>query len=169
MLYNIYTNDQLLNSNCRSFIYTDDLALVSQAKTFKEVEGHLSIALENLAMYYKRNCLKPNPSKTEVCTFHLKNKEANRHLNITWCGSSLQYNFTSRYLGVTLDRSPTFKQHCANAKMKVSSRNNLLNKRTGGLTRPLCARLLLLSATRLQNMLALSDTKKKILFGKALR
>ena len=85
-------------------------------------------------------------------------EEANRHLNITWCGSSLQYNFTSRYLGVTLDRSPTFKQHCANAKMKVSSRNNLLNKRTGGLTRPLCARLLLLSATQLQNMPALSGS-----------
>ena len=33
-----------------------------------------------------------------------------------------------KYLGIILDRSPCYKQHIQNTKMKVAARNNLLTK-----------------------------------------
>ncbi|KAK9687031.1 hypothetical protein QE152_g36758 [Popillia japonica] len=73
----------------------------------------------------------PNPSKTQVCAFHLKNKDARRELEIHLRGERLEHCMTPRYLGVTLDRTLSFRQHCINTKGKVSARNNILRKLTG--------------------------------------
>ncbi|KAI5747270.1 hypothetical protein M8J77_012949 [Diaphorina citri] len=110
---------------------TDDTAIAAQGKSFLEVGGKLSRSLDKLKTYYELNHLKPNPSKTEVCAFHLRNNEANRKLKVVWSGQELKHNDTPRYLGVTLDRSLTYKQHCHYSKLKVSSRNNIIKKLTG--------------------------------------
>lgn len=71
-LFNIYTNDQPIHDETRQFIYADDTAIAGQGKTFEEVEIKIMRALEKLSAYYSKNQLKPNPSKTEVCAFHLR-------------------------------------------------------------------------------------------------
>jgi len=71
-LYNIYTNDQPINEQTRRFIYADDTAVATQCRTFTEVEYKLSRALDNLAVYYKNNHLKPNPTKTQVVCLSLQ-------------------------------------------------------------------------------------------------
>ncbi|KAK9702123.1 hypothetical protein QE152_g30136, partial [Popillia japonica] len=48
-----------------------------------------------------------------------------------WRGERLEHCTTPRYLGVTLDRTLSFRQHCINTKGKVSARNNILRKLTG--------------------------------------
>lgn len=63
-----------------------------------------------------------------MCSFHLKNKEANRKLNITWCDKTLEHCPNPKYLGVSLDRTLSFKTHCLNLKGKLTSRNNILRK-----------------------------------------
>ncbi|KAK9744191.1 hypothetical protein QE152_g7996 [Popillia japonica] len=55
------------------------------------LEEKLEAALEELATYYQKNHLKPNPSKTQVCAFHLKNKDARRELEIHWRGERLEH------------------------------------------------------------------------------
>lgn len=130
VLYNVYTNDQPIPENIRQFIYADDTAVAAQGTEFTEVEEKLEVALEELATYYQNNYLKPNPSKTQVCAFHLKNAEARRELEINWRGERLEHCPTPRYLGVTLDRTLSFRQHCINTKGKVSARNNILRKLT---------------------------------------
>lgn len=40
----------------------------------------------------------------------------------------LEHTKFSKYLGVTLDRSLTFKKHCENTREKVNTRNNILRK-----------------------------------------
>ncbi|KAI5747569.1 hypothetical protein M8J77_016091 [Diaphorina citri] len=127
-LYNIYTNDQPIPDKTRTFIYADDTAIVAQAETFAEVETTLTDALKTMTAYYKMNHLKPNPGKTQVCSFHLRNREADRKLNIEWCGETLEHCPTPKYLGVTLDRTLSFKTHCLNLKGKLSTRNNILRK-----------------------------------------
>lgn len=91
----------------------------------------LTVALEDLGKYYDDNHLKPNPGKTQVCAFHLRNREARRKLNITWRGQQLSHYDTPKYLGVKLDRSLTFKDHCQETKLKVSARNTIIRKLTG--------------------------------------
>ncbi|CAG9114277.1 unnamed protein product [Plutella xylostella] len=128
ILFNIYTNDQ--PQDLSSFLYADDLALATQTKSFEEAEDNLGAALEGLGKFYEDNALKPNPSKTESCVFHLRNRQAQRTLNITWRGTKIEHNDHPKYLGITLDRALTFKWNCVSLKRKVSSRNNLLRKLT---------------------------------------
>ena len=60
---------------------------------------------------------------TQVTSFHLKNREAKRTLEVKWNNTDLE-----KYLGVTLDRTLSYIKHIHNTKMKVATRNNLLKK-----------------------------------------
>ena len=82
LMFNVYTNDQLEPLGIQYFIYADDLGLISQRKTFEEVEKNLSTALEEITAYYTINHLKPNPTKTQVYAFHQKNRFSRQQLNI---------------------------------------------------------------------------------------
>ena len=128
LLYNIYTNDQPLDPETKCFIYADNLCVTSQHSTFTAVEKLLTNPLNSIQVYYAENSLKANPSKTKVCSFHLKNREANRPLYIIWHGKKFKNTAYPKYLGVTLDRSLTFKKHIQNCKAKVCMENNILRK-----------------------------------------
>jgi retron-type reverse transcriptase len=130
MLFNIYTNDQPVLHKTHRFAYADDLALAAQSNNFEDTERSLSNALEGLARYYEMNCLKANPLKTQTCAFHLRNRDANRQLNVTWNDAAIEHCPYPRYLGVTLDRTLSFKNHCLKVRQKVGSRNSLLRKLT---------------------------------------
>ena len=69
-----------------------------------------------------------NPEKTQISAFHLKNRETDRQLRIRWYGKWLTHSHKAVYLGVTLDRSLAYKDHIANTKAKVSSRNSIHKK-----------------------------------------
>uniref|UniRef100_A0A3Q2YP85 Reverse transcriptase domain-containing protein n=1 Tax=Hippocampus comes TaxID=109280 RepID=A0A3Q2YP85_HIPCM len=90
LLFNIYTNDQPTQPDTRRFLYADDLCIASQKSTFEAVEVSLSNALDLLIPYYSINHLRANPGKTQICAFHLKNREAERKLQISWYGKRLQ-------------------------------------------------------------------------------
>ncbi|KAG8237796.1 hypothetical protein J437_LFUL017190 [Ladona fulva] len=123
-IFSIYTNNQPQPHRSRSFLYADDLALAIQGKTFEEVEDLLTKGLQELASCYKKSHLQPNPTKTQVCTFHLRNKDAWRRLRVDWEGSRLEDCFTPKYLGVTLDCALTYKQHCTNTTLNCCSQQH---------------------------------------------
>ena len=131
LLCNVYTNDQPLPVATNSFIYTDDLCLTTQQKTFEQVETTLASRVNELGAYYKDNHLRLIPVKTQLMTFHLKNRHADRKLNVTWNGTTLDHTHSPVYLGITLDRSLTYRNHCMKTRAKLSSRNNLLRKLHG--------------------------------------
>ena len=131
LLFNIYTNDQPRNEGTRHFIYTDDLALAAQDREFGIVKERLSNALDELTPYYEENHLRANPSKTQVCAFHLRNREANCKLDVSWSGTLLgNYNHPV-YLGVTLDCCLSLKTHVEKTKAEVCARNKIISKLTG--------------------------------------
>ena len=104
LLFNVYTNDQPLPAATNSFIYADDLCLTTQQKTFEQVENILDSGLNELSAYYKENHLRPNPAKTQLTAFHLKNRQADCKLNVTWNDTKLDHTPSPVYLGITLDR-----------------------------------------------------------------
>ena len=83
-----------------------------------------------MSTYYLENHLRPNPGKTQICSFHLKNREAKRELNVTWDGIRLENHQHPVYLGVILDRTLSYKEHIQKTRAKVSTRNSLLRQLT---------------------------------------
>ena len=74
MLFNIYTNDQPVHADYRSFIYADHMCIASQGNDFNNIEASLTSALSTMTTYYDTNQLRANHSKTQVCAFHLRNR-----------------------------------------------------------------------------------------------
>ena len=60
LLFNIYTNDQPLPTDCCRFIYADDLCITTQQSDFQHVEQTLELALDEMSN--SSNHLKPNPA-----------------------------------------------------------------------------------------------------------
>ena len=81
--------------------------------------------------YDNESNLRPNPAKTQLTAFHLKNHQADPKLNVTWNCTKLDHTHSPVYLGITLDRSLTYPNHCPKTRAKLSSRNNLLRKLHG--------------------------------------
>ena len=86
VLFNIYTNDQPVHKNTRSFICADDLCIATQDASFEKTEPIISDALYDIGEYYDRNYLRANPEKIQTCVSHIRNREDSRKLNISWCG-----------------------------------------------------------------------------------
>ena len=128
VLFNIYTNDQPIHKDTRSFIYADDLCIATQDASFEKTESTLSAALDSIGDYYEKNHLRANPDKTQTCVFLLRNRKANRQLNISWCGKKREHTPSPIYLGVTLDRTLSYSTHITKVKAKTAGRNNVLRK-----------------------------------------
>ena len=123
-------------------LYADDLCIATQKQSFEEVEKTLGDALAGLTPYCAVNHLRANPEKTQIGTFHLKNRDAQRELKVVWHGKLLTYSHKPVYLGVTLDhgcgiyyiphpcldRCLTDKDHIAKTKAKTGARNSILKK-----------------------------------------
>ena len=94
MLFNIYTNDQPIHADTPSSIYADDLCIVSLGNDFNNIEASLTFALSTMTTYYDTNQLRANLSNTQVCAFHLRNREAKREMNVVWNGIRLSNTTT---------------------------------------------------------------------------
>eukprot|EP00057_Strongylocentrotus_purpuratus_P005102 XP_003730216.1 PREDICTED: RNA-directed DNA polymerase from mobile element jockey-like [Strongylocentrotus purpuratus] len=113
VLFNVYTNDQPVYPGTRSFIYADDLGIAAQNSHIDKIETTLSSALDNQTDYYNNNHLKANPAKTQVSLFHLRNYNAGRKLSLKWNDVSLKHCDHPVYLGITLDRTLSYKTEYA--------------------------------------------------------
>ena len=129
-LFNLYTND-LPDTECRRFIYADDICCATQANSFAKLENTLTADLTSLTKYCKRWRLKPSTSKTVCGAFHLHHASAFRELSVTMNGQILKHEHRPTYLGVTLDRTLSHKAHLSKVAAKVNSRNCLLSKLAG--------------------------------------
>ena len=127
LLYNIYTYD-LPNTVSRKYAYADDLALVYSAGDWQSLEGTLSQDMQTLAAYLRKWRLKLSEAKTVSAAFHLNNREAKRELRININGTPLPCCAEPTYLGVTLDRSLTFRRHLESLRKKLTARVALMRQ-----------------------------------------
>ena len=49
LLFNVYTNDQPIHPGTRSFVYADDLTVITQSTDFAPIEETLTSALDGLS------------------------------------------------------------------------------------------------------------------------
>ena len=125
LLFNLYTYD-IPQTDSTKYIFADDIALMTCHKDFSEIERVLSQDIDILRDYLTNWRLKLNMTKTVSSVFHLANRKAHYELNILSYGERLKYDHTPKYLGVTLDRTLSYKNHLIDVSSKISKRTNLL-------------------------------------------
>ena len=106
-LFNLYTSD-LPVTRSRRFIYADDICCALQVETFSEIECTLTA---DLAKYNQLWRLKPSTSKTVTSVIHLHNNRSRRELNVHMNGQRLKHDLYPVYLGVTLDRTLSYREY----------------------------------------------------------
>jgi len=75
--------------------------------------------------------LKPSASETISSVFHLHNTSATHELSVYLHGQRLRHECHPTYLGVTLDRMLSYREHLTKTAGKLKNRNNLLMKLAG--------------------------------------
>lgn len=100
----------------------DDIALTYRIKDLGQAETTLTEDLASLCSYFNTLRLKPSESKTEVCAFHLNNKQANRKFTVQCNDCTLRQN---KHPGITLDRTLSYRRHLENTAAKVKTRNTI--------------------------------------------
>ena len=115
----------------RRFIFSDDICCGTQSRTFSKLESTLTADMARIAEYCRLWRLKPSISKTVSSVFHLHNASANRELNVFLNNERLKHEKNPVYLGVTLDRTLTYRAHLDKTAGKLKTRNNLLAKLAG--------------------------------------
>ena len=86
--------------------------------------------MDVFSTYFTDWRLKLNTTKTVSSAFHLPNRRADYKLNIKISGERLLFERTPKYLGLTFDRTLSYKQHLTNVSSKVTKRCNLLKRLT---------------------------------------
>ena len=124
-LFNLYMSDfpQIQGS---FYQYADDIAILTQAPSIQEAEDILNEDLEVVENYLIKWRLTPNPQKSIVTAFHLSNRDANHPIQAKFAGSILSHDPHPKYLGVTLDRTLTYKPHLVKLGSKIRTRTNII-------------------------------------------
>ena len=130
LLFNIYTYD-LPSRISRKFAYADDLALLHSFGNWKDLEGTLSQDMSTLSSYLQTWKLKLSHTKTVTAAFHLNNREAKCQLKVYNNNRILPFCPTPIYLGIKLNRSPTFRHHLVALRKNLSSCGTLLRRLVG--------------------------------------
>ena len=129
-LFNLYISD-IPPTTGRKFLYADDIAITAKEPSLITAQNVLNQDLEILQDYLSTRGLKPNPRKTVACAFHLYTREAKTQFQVKFCGERVSHDPFPRYLGVTLNRSLTYKKHLEGLGAKLRSRNSIIQKLAG--------------------------------------
>ena len=82
-LFYLYIHDLPATKGLK-FQYADDIAIAYQSIDLEDGGKALTEDHNTMDKYFSKWRLKPNPAKTEVCTFHLNNKKAREELKVTF-------------------------------------------------------------------------------------
>jgi len=115
----------------RKYAYSDNLAIMHADGDWKAVERVLRKNTATVVEYLQTWKLKLSTTKTVSAVFHLYNIEAKRELNVNLNNKTLLFCSEPKYLGVTLERSLTYRRHLESLRKKLTSRVALLRRLAG--------------------------------------
>ena len=93
---------------------------------WQAVEEALTKEMATLGEYLQTWKLKLSTTKTVSTVFHLNNKEAKHEMKVNYNNKTLPFCSEPKYLGVTLDRSLTYRRQLESLRKKLTSRAALL-------------------------------------------
>ncbi|KAL7853652.1 hypothetical protein AOLI_G00204960 [Acnodon oligacanthus] len=90
---------------------------------WKVLEDGLNRDVGILADYLQKWHLQLNLGKTVAAPYHLNNREARRPLHVYVGKNCLEFQQATKYLGVRLDQTLSYKHHLEEVKAKVIARS----------------------------------------------
>ena len=96
-----------------------------------QMKCSLSSDMAWLSHFCQQWRLKPSASETISSVFHLHNHSATQKLSVYLDVQRLMHECHPTYLGVTLDRILSYREHLTKTAGKLKNRNNLLMKLAG--------------------------------------
>ena len=129
-LFNVYISDMPETTSIK-LGYADDWAIATRARGKVQLEETLTRDMQQIERYFRQWYLTVNTTKTVSSYFHLNNREAEDTLSIRSLNNQLPSDQFPMYLGVTLDRSLSYKKHIGNVMQKLKKRTNLIRKISG--------------------------------------
>ena len=108
-------------------MYADDMAIWSQDRDKTVAESKVQEAVHRVSEWSYLHKLKLNTSKCEVSFFTSDTHEAKWIPSITLDNQPFIFKKTPKFLGVTFDRSLSFRPHVDSVKLRVMSRIRILS------------------------------------------
>jgi hypothetical protein len=127
-LFLLFINDLPDILQSENLFYADDLALWHTSKYPVYSARKLNEDLQRIEKYCEEWKLKVNITKTVYTIFTKSHKLAKSKLDISFQGKQLEKDNNPIYLGVTLDRQLSLKEHTQKIKQKATNRLNLLKR-----------------------------------------
>ena len=109
-LFNISVSD-VSPTAATKYACADDLALSVSLRSTSDIEASLTDDMHKIASYLHQWRLRLNQAKTTVSLFHLHKAMAHKKLNVSLNGNMLPFTNNPVYIGATIDRSLTYKEH----------------------------------------------------------
>lgn len=120
LLYLIYVADIPTSPNTNIAIFADDTAIYTSSKKTSKIVKDLNEHLETIQKWASFWNIKLNEDKTQAILFKNKKEKTVQSTPKTKIGNTLiPWSSSVKYLGVTLDRNLTFKQHTDNVSKKT--------------------------------------------------
>ena len=123
----IYINDIHRTSNLLKFhLFADDTCIFSSNKNVEIMEENLN-ELKSVSCWLSANKLSLNVSKSSFLIFHPPQKKVKKIILII-NNSNIPEKTCTKYLGVIIDKYPTWKDHIHYLNIKLSKANGILTK-----------------------------------------
>lgn len=121
ILYALFVADIPTDNNTETALYADDTAIYTAAKTSNTIVKRLNFSLLTLHHYFRKWKIKINNNKTQAIIFPFDNKRRRTPTTTIKCDqTNIDLDSSVCYLGITLDKKLTFKQHITNATIKAT-------------------------------------------------
>ena len=113
LLFLLYINDLLLDIPEDEIVsYADDTAVVTSAKTWKEVEIKMNETLHKISTWLALNKISLNTDKTVYIEFGNQVGSTPKNLDISIQGTKIKRVENTKYLGIIFDSHMRWNEHC---------------------------------------------------------
>ena len=120
VLFSLYIND--LPTSVKTSLYADDLAIWASSPSVECATSIVQAALNRLVKWSSKWRLPLNPLKCETSFFSLDPYQSRIQPSLYILNTSLKFNSHPTFLGVTFDRTLSFKHHVLSLRKKFHSR-----------------------------------------------
>ena len=124
VLFSLYINDlpTFLPTSVKTSLYADNLAIWASSPSVECATSTVQAALNRLAKWSSKWRLPLNPLKCKTCFFSLDPYQSRIQPSLYILNTPLKFNPHPTFLGVTFDRTLSFKHHVLFLRKKFHSR-----------------------------------------------